>query len=65
MRRITAAIGALALTAGVLLGVTGTASAQTEGVPPLASCIGSSLLMFNTTALCVVDRQYPVIIWGR
>ncbi|MEV7098805.1 hypothetical protein AB0M80_38830 [Amycolatopsis sp. NPDC051045] len=64
MRRITAAIGVLALTAGVFLGLTGTASAQAESVPPLAACVGSSLLMFNTTALCVVDRHYPVIIWG-
>jgi hypothetical protein len=61
MRRITAAIGALALTTGVLLGTTGTASAQAESVPPL-SCVGSSLLMFDTASLCVVDRShFPAI----
>ncbi|WP_410672201.1 hypothetical protein [Amycolatopsis sp. cmx-4-68] len=67
MRRITAAIGALALTTGVLFGMTGagTASAQAESVPPL-SCVGSSLLMFTTTSLCVVDRSHfpPIALLG-
>ncbi|WP_410643434.1 hypothetical protein [Amycolatopsis sp. lyj-346] len=60
MRRITAALGALALTTGVLIGTTGTASAQAESVPA-ERCVGSSLAMFATTALCVVERNYPVI----
>ncbi|MGW4058172.1 hypothetical protein ACWEGE_07825 [Amycolatopsis sp. NPDC004747] len=61
MRRITAALGALALTTGVLLGTTTTASAQAESVPA-ERCIGSSLAMFATTALCVVPRTYPILI---
>jgi hypothetical protein len=65
MRRITAATGALALTAGVFFGLTGTASAQTESWPPASACVGSSLLMYNATVLCVLDRHYPVLIWGR
>ncbi|WP_372669963.1 hypothetical protein [Amycolatopsis kentuckyensis] len=61
MRRITATIGALALTTGVLLGATGTASAQAEPTPGVR-CVGSSLAMWATNALCVVDRQYPLLI---
>ncbi|MEU4245888.1 hypothetical protein AB0F15_00585 [Amycolatopsis sp. NPDC026612] len=61
MRRITATIGALVLTTGVLLGATGTASAQEESTPG-RSCVGSSLAMFATTALCVVDREIPVLV---
>ncbi|WP_158226939.1 hypothetical protein [Amycolatopsis vastitatis] len=61
MRRITATIGALVLTTGVLLGATGTASAQTESTPKVR-CVGSSLAMWATTALCVVDRNFPVLI---
>lgn len=67
MRRITATIGALALTTGVLLGATGTASgtasAQAEPTPGVR-CVGSSLAMWATTALCVVERQYPPIVSG-
>jgi hypothetical protein len=64
MRRITAAIGALALTTGVLLGTTGTASAQVESVPPRV-CFGSSLALFDATALCVIDRtHFPITIFG-
>ncbi|MEV4150166.1 hypothetical protein AB0J40_41365 [Amycolatopsis sp. NPDC049691] len=61
MRRITATIGALALATGVLLGATETASAQAEPAPG-ARCIGSSLAMWATTALCVVPREYPILI---
>ncbi len=61
MRRITATIGALVLTTGVLLGATGTASAQAESTPG-TRCVGSSLAMFATTALCVVDREFPVLV---
>lgn len=66
MRRITAAIGALTLTAGVLLGMTGTASAQVESMPP-RMCVGSSLELFDATALCIADRShFPVFgIIGR
>jgi hypothetical protein len=60
MRRITTALGALALTTGVLLGPAGTASAQAESWP-LGRCVGSSLEMFATSALCVVDRNFPVL----
>jgi hypothetical protein len=61
MRRITATIGALALTTGVLLGAAGTASAQAAPAPGVR-CVGSSLAMWATTALCVVERQYPILI---
>ncbi|MGW3994795.1 hypothetical protein [Amycolatopsis sp. NPDC004772] len=69
MRRITAALGALALTTGVLTGAsaaapvsaTPSASAQAESVPA-ERCIGSSLAMFATTALCVVPRTYPILL---
>ncbi|MET8995626.1 hypothetical protein [Amycolatopsis sp. Hca4] len=61
MRRITAALGALAMTTGVLLGTAATASAQTESIPA-ERCIGSSLAMFATTALCVVPRTYPILL---
>ncbi|MEV7046064.1 hypothetical protein [Amycolatopsis sp. NPDC051061] len=61
MRRITATIGALVLTTGVLLGATGTASAQAEPQPGVR-CVGSSLAMWATNALCVVDRTYPILI---
>ncbi|SEF24131.1 hypothetical protein SAMN05421837_102581 [Amycolatopsis pretoriensis] len=61
MRRITATLGALALTTGVLLGATGPASAQAEPTPGVR-CVGSSLAMWATNALCVVDRQYPLYI---
>ncbi|MEV6640712.1 hypothetical protein [Amycolatopsis sp. NPDC051371] len=61
MRRITATIGALVLTTGVLLGATGTASAQAESAPGV-TCVGSSLAMWTATALCVVDRTYPILI---
>jgi hypothetical protein len=63
MRRITAAIGALALTAGVLLGVTGTASAQQESVPP-ASCLGATILLATATDMCIINREgFPVFLW--
>lgn len=73
MRRITAALGALALTTGVLIGASAaasvsasattsaSASAQAESVPA-ERCIGSSLAMFATTALCVVPRTYPILL---
>ncbi|WP_410636412.1 hypothetical protein [Amycolatopsis sp. cmx-4-83] len=61
MRRITATIGAITLTTGILLGATGTASAQTESTPGVR-CVGSSLAMWATNALCVVDRTYPILI---
>lgn len=61
MRRITAALGALALTTGVLIGSAGTASAQSES-GPAGRCVGSSLEMFATTGLCVVDRNFPVLL---
>jgi hypothetical protein len=60
MRRITAALGALALTTGVLIGTTATASAQAESWP-VGSCVGSSLEMFAVTGLCVVPRNFPVL----
>jgi len=52
MRRITAALGALALTTGVVIGPVAPASAQAE-TGPAQRCIGSSLAMFATTALCL------------
>ncbi|MEV5712751.1 hypothetical protein AB0L41_02575 [Amycolatopsis mediterranei] len=60
MRRITAALGALALTTGVLIGATATASAQAES-RPVGTCVGSSLEMFAVTGLCVVPRNFPVL----
>ena len=60
MRRITATIGALVLTTGVLFGAAGTASAQTEAVPGVW-CVGSSLELFATNALCVLPRNFPVL----
>ena len=69
MRRITATIGALALTTGVLLGATGTATGTAAGTAtaqaeptPGVRCVGSSLAMWATNALCVVERQYPILI---
>ena len=63
MRRITAAaVGAVALTTGVLFGTTAapeTAMAQAESGP--SRCVGSSLAMFATTQLCVVERNVPAI----
>ncbi|MDQ7808650.1 hypothetical protein Q5425_33370 [Amycolatopsis sp. A133] len=59
-RRITAALGAVALTTGVLFGTAAPATAQAEG-SPTGRCVGSSLLMFATSALCVVDRNFPVL----
>lgn len=60
MRRITAAVvGALALTTGVVLGTTA-ASAHAES-GPAGRCVGSSLAMYATTQLCVVERNYPAI----
>jgi hypothetical protein len=61
MRRITATIGALVLTTGVFLGGTATASAQPESAPGVR-CVGSSLAMWAATALCVVDRHYPILL---
>jgi hypothetical protein len=61
MRRITATIGALVLMTGVLLGTTGAASGHAESAPG-ATCVGSSLAMWTATALCVVDRNYPILI---
>jgi hypothetical protein len=60
MRRITAALGALALTTGVLIGTTAPASAQAEN-GPAGQCIGSSPAMFAVTSLCVVPRNFPVL----
>ncbi|KDN21956.1 hypothetical protein [Amycolatopsis rifamycinica] len=60
MRRITAALAALAVTTGVLLATTATPSAQAEGWPA-GHCIGSSLAMFATTGLCVLPRNFPVL----
>ncbi|MBE8523016.1 hypothetical protein ILP97_36935 [Amycolatopsis sp. H6(2020)] len=60
MRRITAVVGALALTTGVLVGATAPASAQAEN-GPASGCIGSSLEMFAVTSLCVVPRNFPVL----
>ncbi len=64
MRRITAALGALALTTGVLVGATApaatSASAQAESIP-VGSCVGSSLEMFAVTSLCIVPRNFPVL----
>ncbi|EOD66300.1 hypothetical protein [Amycolatopsis vancoresmycina] len=62
MRRITATIGALVLTTGVLFGAEGVASAQSEPVPVPLRCVGSSLAMFATNALCVVPRTYPILL---
>jgi hypothetical protein len=28
---------------------------------PTGSCVGSSLLMFATPSLCVLDRNFPVL----
>ncbi|WP_206794084.1 hypothetical protein [Amycolatopsis sp. MtRt-6] len=58
MRRITAALAALALTTGVLSGTTAAASAESG---PAGKCVGSSLAMYATTQLCVVERTYPAI----
>jgi hypothetical protein len=60
MRRIIATISALVLTTGVLFGAEGIASAQTEPVP--LRCVGSSLEMFATNALCVVPRGYYILV---
>ncbi|MFT7867331.1 MULTISPECIES: hypothetical protein [Amycolatopsis] len=62
MRRITAALGALALTTGVLIGTAGPVSAQAETIP-VGSCIGSSLEMFAVTGLCVLPRNFPVLTY--
>ncbi|MET8846911.1 hypothetical protein [Amycolatopsis sp. NPDC004625] len=60
MRRSIATISALVLTTGVLFGAEGLASAQAEPGP--LRCVGSSLEMFATNALCVVPRTYPVLL---
>ncbi|WP_410590411.1 hypothetical protein [Amycolatopsis sp. lyj-23] len=68
MRRIMTALGALALTTGVLVGTTASApapasaqvSAQAETGPAI-HCIGYSLLMYASTGLCVYDRYFPVL----
>ncbi|MFB9683492.1 hypothetical protein [Amycolatopsis plumensis] len=63
MRRITAALAALAFTTGVLITTTATttASAQAE-IWPGVRCVGSSLEMFATNGLCVLPRYYPVLV---
>lgn len=60
MRRSLATLSALVLTTGVLFGAEGIASARTEPVP--LRCVGSSLEMFATNALCVVPRTYPILL---
>ncbi|MEU0530797.1 hypothetical protein [Amycolatopsis tolypomycina] len=55
MRRITVA----ALTAGVLFGTTAGLAQAESG--PTGRCVGSSLAMYATTQLCVVERTYPAI----
>ncbi|WP_410573329.1 hypothetical protein [Amycolatopsis sp. cmx-4-61] len=64
MRRIITALGALALTTGVLVGTTAQAPAQASAqveTGPATQCIGYSLLMYASTGLCVHDRYFPVL----